>query len=124
MGEQREDVVRRERMKILAAEADARWEAKPRMMDAPGEPRGQPAPALEGAGMRQTQAQQAQAQAQTQTQTGKADEPPSQGEAYSPPTESQRKRKQGEEDPWAQAKARGPGEKWQPEAWTPTPGKK
>jgi NADH dehydrogenase [ubiquinone] 1 alpha subcomplex assembly factor 2 len=109
VGEQREDVVRRERMKILAAEADARWEAKPRMMDAPGEAKGQPAPALEGAGMRQTQ-------------TGKADEPPSQGEAYSPPTE--RQRKEEEKDPWAQAKARGPSEKWQPEAWTPTPGKK
>src|SRR5690242_926205 len=51
--EQEADVIRQERMKMLAAEADARWEAKPRLdspADAPGQPMGQRQPAL-GKGM-------------------------------------------------------------------------
>lgn len=42
-GEQKGDVVRQARMKKLAAEADARWEAKPRVMEAPRE---EPSPML------------------------------------------------------------------------------
>lgn len=50
--EQQGDVVRQARMKQLAAAADARWEAKPRMMDAPGEQR---LPVLESATIRPDQ---------------------------------------------------------------------
>ncbi|KAL2017029.1 hypothetical protein VTK56DRAFT_2673 [Thermocarpiscus australiensis] len=36
LAEQAADVARQERIKVLAAQADARWEAKPRLTDAPG----------------------------------------------------------------------------------------
>lgn len=77
LDEQKGDVVRQEQMKYLAAEADARWEAKPRVMEAP----------------------------RTELQPKKL---PEQQQAPK------------EEDPWAKAKAKGPGENWQPEAWDPT----
>jgi NADH dehydrogenase [ubiquinone] 1 alpha subcomplex assembly factor 2 len=49
LDEQQGDLVRQARMKRLAAEADARWEAKPRVMEGPAVRRKlqQPAPALE-----------------------------------------------------------------------------
>jgi NADH dehydrogenase [ubiquinone] 1 alpha subcomplex assembly factor 2 len=34
-------------LKVLAAEADARWAAKPSFLDSPGQARGQPLPSLE-----------------------------------------------------------------------------
>lgn len=83
MTEQRDDVTRQQRMKYLAAEADARWEAKPKIMEAPKEPE------LLG----------------TKTATSAAQ--PEQTIAAA-------------EDPWAKAKAKGPSEDWQPEAWDPT----
>lgn len=96
MGEQKQDVLRQAQMKQLAAEADARWEAKPRVMDAPGDQKGQPVPSL---------------------QSGRGSKAPGAlGETEKPKTE--------EEDPWAAHRSSGPSEKWQPEAWTPTPGKK
>jgi NADH dehydrogenase [ubiquinone] 1 alpha subcomplex assembly factor 2 len=45
--EQSQDLVRQQNLKILAAEADARWAAKPSFLDAPGQARGQRVPALE-----------------------------------------------------------------------------
>lgn len=92
--EQREDVVRQVRMKQLAAEADARWEAKPRVMEAGDE---KPRPALSST-------------SQAQDGSGKEDAT---------------KKKQVDtevdpKDPWKKARASGPGETWQPSAWTPT----
>ena len=46
--EQSQDVIRQQNLKLLAAEADARWAAKPSFLDSPGQPRGQPLPALQG----------------------------------------------------------------------------
>lgn len=96
--EQQGDVVRQARMKQLAAEADARWDAKPRVMDAPGGATGQPVPALDTGGVK--------AEAKKQEQKTQGEE------------ETDKK------DPWAKARAQGPGESWQPEAWSPTPAKK
>lgn len=91
-------------MKQLAAEADARWEAKPRLTDAPGAATGQPVPSLEGTGAADGQLK---------------------GDGTSAGTSSLADgQKEAKEDPWAQAKARGPSEKWQPRAWTPTSSKK
>ena len=109
VAEQRQDLVRQARMKQLAAAADARWEAKPRLTDAPGAATGQPVPSLEGAGMAGGGAGQSKSDGKSAAAQGS-------------PTESHNK--QAEEDPWGQAKARGPSEKWQPEAWAPTPSKK
>lgn len=76
-------------MKYLAAEADARWEAKPRVMEAPKE---------------ETQ----QALPETTPEADKA----------------QQETRKDEKDPWAKARAQGPGENWQPTAWNPTTPKK
>lgn len=82
MAEQRDDVTRQQRMKYLAAEADARWEAKPRIMEAPKEPE-----------LLETTKPSSTADTKTTSAT---------------------------DDPWAKAKARGPSEDWQPEAWDPS----
>ncbi|KAK3938491.1 NADH-ubiquinone oxidoreductase assembly factor N7BML [Diplogelasinospora grovesii] len=50
--EQTAEVARQERMKVLAAAADARWAAKPSYIDAPGEVRGQNIPPLVGSSVR------------------------------------------------------------------------
>jgi len=44
--EQSHDIIRQENLKVLAAEADARWAAKPSFLDSPGQARGQRLPAL------------------------------------------------------------------------------
>ncbi|KAF4627210.1 hypothetical protein G7Y89_g10946 [Cudoniella acicularis] len=44
--EQSQDLVRQRNLKVLAAAADARWAAKPSVLDAPGAVRGQPLSAL------------------------------------------------------------------------------
>ncbi|QPC73904.1 hypothetical protein HYE68_004656 [Fusarium pseudograminearum] len=95
--EQQDDVVRQARMKTLAAQADARWEAKPRVMEAP-----QAAPA--------TLLQPANASPLGQdSKTVQAD-----AGAKNIKDEVEKK-----DDPWAKAKASAPGETWQPSAWTP-----
>ncbi|KAI1384380.1 uncharacterized protein F4822DRAFT_362015 [Hypoxylon trugodes] len=97
LDEQASEVVRQERMKLLAAEADARWEAKPRLSDVPGREKGQPVPALNTG--------------QTQPQERAARESPTRNE--------QNEVTQQKDDPWKQARSTGPGETWQPEAWSP-----
>ncbi|KAI9166826.1 NADH-ubiquinone oxidoreductase assembly factor [Paramyrothecium foliicola] len=105
--EQRGDVVRRARMKVLAAEADARWEAKPRVMEDPMATTAnrpelqQPAPPLNTTGGERDVRSDGQTAAQERNKSA-----------------------QEAEDPWAKAKARGPGESWQPNAWDPTAPKK
>ncbi|KAF4967373.1 hypothetical protein FZEAL_10540 [Fusarium zealandicum] len=101
--EQHGDVARRARMKKLAAEADARWEAKPRVMDAP---EAAPAPLL------------ASAKAGPPKQdVGQEQQAPASAEKAQDEVEKK-------DDPWAKAKTRGPGESWQPAAWDPTAVKK
>ncbi|KAL7923883.1 hypothetical protein ACQKWADRAFT_288137 [Trichoderma austrokoningii] len=94
LDEQRAELVRQERMKLLAAEADARWEAKPRVMEAPREPARRLPLAEEG---------------QTTTEKKRPSE-----------AAEHEQEKVDAKDPWARAKAQGPGENWQPTAWNPT----
>ncbi|KAM0559559.1 hypothetical protein ACHAPJ_004083 [Fusarium lateritium] len=101
--EQQGDVMRQARMKKLAAEADARWEAKPRVMEAP---QAAPAPLLSPA--KATPLQQDVGK-ESQTDAGVKEA-----------TEDTKKA----DDPWAKAKAKGPGETWQPTAWSPPAAKK
>ncbi|KAJ0386827.1 hypothetical protein COL922a_003601 [Colletotrichum nupharicola] len=112
--EQSSEVVRQERMKLLAAQADARWEAKPRVMDAPGQATGQLLPALNTA---QRQPIAPELESVDATTTESTESIPTQ----STPKTSAAKKKYGH-DPWEQAK--GPGEAWQPQAWVPPAGKK
>lgn len=110
--EQIQDVQRQEKMKILAAQADARWEAKPRVMDAPGREHGQPIPALS------TMRSQPIAPESHAVNDNAADTA-TQEQLNADP--ALRKKKYGH-DPWE--KAKGPGEGWQPESWTPPASKK
>lgn len=89
LAEQREDVRRQERVKLLAAQADARWESKPRVA-------GGPVDALpDGAQRPGTAPPQPPGRAQ---ETAKAP---------------------GKDAPGPNAKSRGPGEDWQPAPWNP-----
>ncbi|KAF6827354.1 NADH-ubiquinone oxidoreductase assembly factor N7BML [Colletotrichum plurivorum] len=110
--EQAREVRRQERMKMLAAQADARWEAKPRVMDAPGGQTGQPLPALNTA---QSQPVAPELERKNEPVEETSSTPP-------PPTPNTTKKKYGH-DPWEKAKG-GPSESWQPEAWVPPAGKK
>ncbi|OTA60836.1 hypothetical protein K449DRAFT_396119 [Hypoxylon sp. EC38] len=92
--EQASDVARQERIKLLAAEADARWEAKPSLLDAPGREKGQPVPPLN---------------------TGRTK--PQERAAKELPTQKDDPWKRP-------ARSSAPGENWQPQAWTPTPARK
>ncbi|KAF4472359.1 hypothetical protein FALBO_729 [Fusarium albosuccineum] len=103
LDEQEGDIVRQVRMRKLAAEADARWEAKPRVMEAPED---EPAPLLssaKAAPMKQDVGRQQQAPASAKEAEDEVE---------------------NSDDPWAKAKARGPSESWQPTAWDPTATKK
>lgn len=95
-------------MKHLAAAADARWEAKPRVMDAPEGATAQPLPALDTGGVRH---EVAAGEARMEQQPRTSEAPAQQGKAE-------------KDDPWAKARAQGPGETWQPTAWSPAPAKK
>ncbi|KAI1768907.1 hypothetical protein GGR53DRAFT_315408 [Hypoxylon sp. FL1150] len=113
LAEQARDVARQEQMKVLAAEADARWEAKPGYLDAPpgeapgrGE-RGQPVPALDTG--------------RTQPQERAARERPTANERRAAAETGAAKEK---DDPWKRARPSTPGETWQPEAWTPPAAKR
>ncbi|TPX09827.1 uncharacterized protein E0L32_009018 [Thyridium curvatum] len=114
LDEQARDLARQAQMRRLAAEADARWAAKPGVMDAPA-----------AAGLQQIQQQQ---------ESG-AGEGPEGGEgqrttAAAPMGDGTRPQagddgtagKRGPEtpDPWKTASKGGPSEEWQPQSWTPT----
>ncbi|KAF7542185.1 hypothetical protein G7Z17_g11809 [Cylindrodendrum hubeiense] len=103
LDEQEDDVVRQERIKVLAAQADARWEAKARVMEAPEETARRLAPVDAAAPPQHVGPQLAPARRRklVRDEVAKGD------------------------DPWAKAKkAQGPSENWQPAAWSPTPAKK
>lgn len=101
LDEQAADVVRQEQMKMLAAEADARWEAKPSLTDMPGgSGKSQPMPALN------TDKTQPHIQAAEERQVHKG------------LRDGEGSKTDIKDDPWKKA-ARGPSEDWQPAAWTP-----
>ena len=89
--QQTAEAARQERIRLLAAQADARWEAKERIAG--------------------------DVAAREQLPTGEPRVPSVEGGNAGPDVSEAGARKE-KEDPWA--KARGGGEGWQPEAWTPT----
>lgn len=117
LDEQRGDVVRQARLKQLAAEADARWAAKPRVMEDPLP--GGHEPALPEAQQPTTTTAQAAALSQEPT-TLRAE---SKRRRKSTPrddevVEVEEEQEADPKDPWKQAR-RGPSEDWQPQAWSP-----
>ncbi|KAF4124225.1 NADH dehydrogenase [Geosmithia morbida] len=134
VAEQRTDVARQERIRELAAQADARWEAKPRLA-------GHDETTRQELQQQQKQQQRAVLGGDKTTTTTTTEIPDISNTATatdldanpntdSAPGETMKKKKskrkgvQANPDPWAKAKASGPSETWQPQAWSPTPRKK
>ncbi|TFB04788.1 NADH-ubiquinone oxidoreductase assembly factor N7BML [Trichoderma ghanense] len=127
LDEQRAEAVRQERIKMLAAQADARWEAKPRVMEDPRggtapeqlvlEPKGRGLPAAEGDGG-------VKAAVTGEASRTSGGQPAQVKNMESEKPKAKTKAKQDVKDPWAKAKAHGPGEQWQPAAWNPSAAKK
>ncbi|ROW12758.1 hypothetical protein VMCG_00087 [Cytospora schulzeri] len=118
--EQHADVRRQQQMKYLAAEADARWEAKPRYVDAPGQATGQPVAALESKAARGTPSAEKVQSAGGSTQKDAIASGPEQEQSQ----QHVPKQQPAKEDPWKQHRRGGPSEGWQPNAWTPPPSSK
>lgn len=116
--EQHIELRRQQQMKQLAAQADARWEAKPKMMDVPpGESTGQPVPALEGRLARAGGKEAGQAEV-TRTDAIAS------GEDQVPTQEKPEQKEIEKEDPWKKSSRGGPSEDWQPQAWSPPASKR
>lgn len=137
ISEQSQDIIRQQNLKILAAEADARWAAKPSFLEKPGQ---KPLPALEPNNIGET-ARDAENRASVSNAIGIESEVVAEegnmiakGEGQSgregsgqapdgasrrrferPGQEMRPKVQKDKEDPWQQARG---GEKWQPAAWS------
>ncbi|KYK57780.1 hypothetical protein DCS_04793 [Drechmeria coniospora] len=116
--EQRADVVRQERVKVLAAEADARWEAKPRVMEDPGARAA--LSTADGTATHRSGPNEGEVEGEVEGE----DQPEGQREGW-PEHRPKDQRAAGKDDPWARARrAEGPSENWKPAAWSPAPAKK
>lgn len=102
LDEQHGDILRKERMKVLAAEADSRWEAKPRLLGAD-----EPSQATLDAGAKA----EINVGSETQQQMGAGGAEGAQSA----------KDVDNADDSWEKAKkAQKVGDKWQPTAWNPS----
>ncbi|ROW17658.1 hypothetical protein VPNG_00602 [Cytospora leucostoma] len=112
--EQHAEVRRQHQIKYLAAEADARWEAKPRLTDAPAQAPRPPVAALGGRAARGAPpAQEAQPE-----ERSKQEETVTAGVKQEQTQKTSRK-DPSKKDPWKQHRRGGPSEEWQPNSWTP-----
>lgn len=103
--EQTLEAARQDRIRVLAAQADARWEAKERVV---ADPRGREELPNKGPAVPSVEGVKDTGSPEISTATGAAGHGETVGE------------KVKKEDPWAKA---GQSEGWQPEAWSPTPKK-
>lgn len=121
--EQSQDLVRQQNLKVLAAQADARWAAKPSFLDAPQ--RSQSLPALDPGGAEKLEGGDepvlAEARKSATEEIGSAKERRTPGRTFDEkPKQEQRRLKDENEkkdDPWKNARG-GPSEEWQPQQWT------
>ncbi|KAI0201437.1 hypothetical protein F4808DRAFT_425187 [Astrocystis sublimbata] len=112
MQEQLGELQRQARIKVLAAEADARWEAKDSLLDMPKETSA--GTHTKGVGEKTTKGT---AEMEGRGEIGVRESK----EVGGGKTETQKP----DPDPWKRAATpSAPGETWQPEAWTPAPAKK
>ncbi|KAI3399384.1 hypothetical protein diail_7111 [Diaporthe ilicicola] len=128
--EQHAEVRRQSQMRVLAAEADARWAAKPSLLDAdagsggvsgkPGQLGGaaQPRPALESQGAMGVEGGGEAARAGHGTRRDAVASGEEQQAAAASARDAEKK------DPWKQSRRGGPSEDWQPQAWTPPASKR
>ncbi|KAH8684823.1 hypothetical protein BGZ60DRAFT_467158 [Tricladium varicosporioides] len=118
--EQSQDLVRQERLKILVAQADARWAAKPSVLDVPSYARGQPVPALGNAQTSQSMTGNAVKAvpedievAKHMQQSNRTRHPFNEQTEERRPANTVGKEK---EDPWKKVRG-GPTEEWKPQSW-------
>ncbi|KAF2706258.1 hypothetical protein K504DRAFT_471063 [Pleomassaria siparia CBS 279.74] len=131
LAEQQADIYRQQQMKTLAAQADARWAAKPSFLDAPDKQ--QPAHMLQSkhpnAGIRPAAVDQDTRNNVQPPRVTKESEDvieesePSHG-APALRTRKLRGEPKAKDSPWKQSTSGNPGEQWQPESWTPGPVKR
>jgi NADH dehydrogenase [ubiquinone] 1 alpha subcomplex assembly factor 2 len=146
VAEQHQDMARQERMKTLAAQADARWASKPSALDAPDKQ--QPVQMLQSrdpdSGVTQMNAdegirdraeppqllerEEARLDAipaePAQPQQMPRDPPAPAAEDGAPAFVAKkklRKEKEPKDSPWAQS---AQGQEWQPQGWSPAPTKR
>ncbi|KAI1075372.1 hypothetical protein F5B20DRAFT_386330 [Whalleya microplaca] len=129
LADQRADLVRQERTRLLAAEADARWAAKPSLLDMPTpEATPTPIPEARGRGRRGVgKGDESRAvEAEQETERSKQQQQQQQQQSLKPRPrggeEKPESKREPDNDPWKRAS--GPSETWQPQAWTPTPARK
>ncbi|KAF2276770.1 uncharacterized protein EI97DRAFT_458107 [Westerdykella ornata] len=126
LAELQADVARRERLKMLAAQADARWASKPSMLDTPD--RQQPVQMLEsrdpGSGIAQSSRDKVASSEgepisimNSQEEITKHRQVEQTGETA---VKKRKVKKQEQGDsPWKQTPRGNPGDDWQPQGWTP-----
>lgn len=142
MTEQSQDLVRQAHLKVLAAQADARWAAKPSLIDMPdgasGRQRGHVVPALRAGdpgGYRQEERPDMMAVkegiiaegevgnnvegSQTEEHVNQMQSPDRKRHSFARGERAHQAIKENKEDPWKKARG-GPSEEWQPEAWDPS----
>ncbi|KAJ5640647.1 hypothetical protein N7528_000272 [Penicillium herquei] len=110
--EQRQDLVRQAQMKELARLADERWASKPSFLEKPKTQ--QQAPGIAPGPTTPV------ANISSEPTTTTANAPTSPASAPKPQPTSPPPKTQKETNPWAKADKKGPGDSWQPEAWTPS----
>ncbi|KAF2020962.1 hypothetical protein BU24DRAFT_404022 [Aaosphaeria arxii CBS 175.79] len=128
LAEQRADIARQERIKLLAAQADARWAAKESALDKPDqeqqphllEPK-EPQMASDRVDIEQEMGDR--------VSTTRSPEPArdTEGTEGGPTTTAPKKfkaKKEPKESPFKSATPSNPGDEWQPESWTPAPAKR
>ncbi|KAG6365516.1 hypothetical protein INS49_007127 [Diaporthe citri] len=115
------EVRRQHQMRLLAAEADARWAAKPSLLEHDGGAAGQvgagqPVPAL---GSRRVARGGAEKESALPEEGTRRDAVASGSEQQAAAAKDAQKK-----DPWAQSRRGGPSEDWQPQAWSPPASKR
>jgi NADH dehydrogenase [ubiquinone] 1 alpha subcomplex assembly factor 2 len=143
IAEQQQDMVRQDRMKVLASQADARWASKPSALDSPDKQ--QPMQMLQSrdpdSGVTQMNAdqevrdraepprtleeQEAKPQSAVEESTPQdmpRDPPVPASSDAAPSTQAKRKtKKEPKESAWGQAEA---PKDWQPQGWSPAPARR
>jgi NADH dehydrogenase [ubiquinone] 1 alpha subcomplex assembly factor 2 len=126
IADQQAELHRQAQIKMLAAQADARWAAKPSALDAPDKQ--QPVQVLQS---RDPHAGVGQMNVEHEIKGNAAPPPTKDGvreatQTEDAPTLKTRKpmRTEPGDSPWKQAAKGNPGDEWQPASWSPGPAKR
>jgi NADH dehydrogenase [ubiquinone] 1 alpha subcomplex assembly factor 2 len=114
--EQSQDLVRQRNLKVLAAQADARWAARPSFLDVSANR--QSLPAIQGDAKTNYRTGGDEIMVHDAVPRAKRNIQGPDGQRYhfsAPIVEEQAHVRERKQDPWKQA--RGPSEEWQPTGW-------